>query len=152
MFIMFIGYCPTAIGTAQGMMPPFIAWWLVYCSNENMIFPDTGWHLSGIKPLPKPMLTKLYIAICCHPWGCHPYWAKLSPPQPHPGNVTNSWLLHSPSLVAVGLSVGHETWPPISWHHLLVIYCSKYRLGLPQSQWIVSSRDWWKFLPTFKDY
>ena len=40
-------------------------------------------------------------------------------------------LLHSSSLVAVGLSVGCETWPPIYWHHPFVIGCSKYRLGLP---------------------
>ena len=42
-------------------------------------------------------------------------------------------LLHSPSLVAVGLSVGYETWPPIGWHHAFVIGWSKYRLGLPSA-------------------
>ena len=44
-------------------------------------------------------------------------------------------LLHSPSLVAVGLSVGYETWPPIGW--LLVSpFCdwlSNDRLGLPSA-------------------
>ena len=38
-------------------------------------------------------------------------------------------LLDSPSLE--GLSVGNETWPPIGWHHPLVIGWSEYRLGLP---------------------
>ena len=42
-------------------------------------------------------------------------------------------LLHSLSLVAIGLSVGKETWPPIGWHHPFVIGWSKYRLGLPSA-------------------
>ena len=42
-------------------------------------------------------------------------------------------LLQSPSLVAIGLSVGHETWPPVGWHHPFVIGLSKYRLGLPSA-------------------
>ena len=40
-------------------------------------------------------------------------------------------LLHSPSLVSIGLSVGYETWPAIGWYHAFVIGWSKYRLGLP---------------------
>ena len=40
--------------------------------------------------------------------------------------------LHSPSLVAPGLSVGYETWNSISQHHTFVIGQSKYRLGLPR--------------------
>ena len=42
-------------------------------------------------------------------------------------------LLHSPSLVAVGLSVGYWTWPPIGWHHSFVIGWSKDWLGLPSA-------------------
>ena len=42
-------------------------------------------------------------------------------------------LLHSPHLVVIGLSVGHETWPPIGRHHPFVIGRSKYRLGLPSA-------------------
>ena len=38
-------------------------------------------------------------------------------------------LLHSPSLVVIGL-VGYETWPPIDWHPPIVISWFKYRLGL----------------------
>ena len=30
-------------------------------------------------------------------------------------------LLHSPSLVVIGLYVGYETWPGIGWHHPFVI-------------------------------
>ena len=37
------------------------------------------------------------------------------------------------SLVAIRLSVGYETWPPIGWHHSFVIGWSKYRLGLPSA-------------------
>ena len=40
-------------------------------------------------------------------------------------------LLHSPSLVAVGLSLGYKTWPQIGWHHSFVIGLSKHRLELP---------------------
>ena len=36
-------------------------------------------------------------------------------------NAESHKLLHSPSLVAIGLSVGYETWPPIGWHHAFVI-------------------------------
>ena len=57
----------------------------------------------------------------------------------------NSRLLHSRSLVA--LSVGYETWSPIGW--TFVIGRSKYRLGLPQSQWMMDFRSWWEFLPFF---
>ena len=53
---------------------------------------------------------------------------KLSWPYP-----SDHRLLHSPSLVAVGLSVGYETWPPIGWHHPIVIGWSEDRLGLPSA-------------------
>ena len=42
-------------------------------------------------------------------------------------------LLHSPSLVAIGLSVRYETWPLTGWYHTFVIGWSKYRLGLPSA-------------------
>ena len=48
-------------------------------------------------------------------------------------NGCNIRLFHSPSLVVIGLSVGYETWPPISWLHDFVICWSKYRLGLPSA-------------------
>ena len=41
-------------------------------------------------------------------------------------------LLHSLSLVAIGLSVGYETWPLIGWHHPFVIGW-KDRFGLPSA-------------------
>ena len=41
-------------------------------------------------------------------------------------------LIHSPSLVAVRLWVGYDTWTPIGWHHAFVIGLFSYRLGLPQ--------------------
>ena len=50
-------------------------------------------------------------------------------------------LLHSLSLVALGLLVGYETWSPIGCHHPFVINWSKYRLGLPRSQWNMGSRE-----------
>ena len=40
-------------------------------------------------------------------------------------------LLHSLNLAVIGLSVGYETWPPIGWHHPIVIVWPKYKLGLP---------------------
>ena len=43
-------------------------------------------------------------------------------------------LLHSPSLMAVRLSVVYETWPPIGYHRAFVIGWSKYRLGMPSAQ------------------
>ena len=53
-------------------------------------------------------------------------------------------LLHS--LVALGLSMGYETWLSVGWHHAFVIVWYGYRLGLPQSQWVVGSCNWWEFL------
>ena len=48
-------------------------------------------------------------------------------------------LLDSPSLVAIALSAGNETWPPVGWHDPFVIGWSKYGLGMPQLQCIMSS-------------
>ena len=42
-------------------------------------------------------------------------------------------LLHRPSLVATGLSVGYETWPPIGWNNAFMIVWCNYRLGLPSA-------------------
>ena len=51
-------------------------------------------------------------------------------------------LLHSPSLVAAGLS-----WPLIGWHHYFVICWSKDRLGLPSVplHYGITWRDEWEF-------
>ena len=55
-------------------------------------------------------------------------------------------LLHSPRLVAEGLSVGYEIWPPIDWNHthlcLVALYIGWNCLSL---QWIVDSCDQWEF-------
>ena len=61
-------------------------------------------------------------------------------------------LLHSLSLVAVGLWVGYETRPPIGWYHHFVIGWFKHRLRLSQSQWIVGSHDWWQFRSRFRGH
>ena len=42
-------------------------------------------------------------------------------------------LLHNPNLVATGLSVGYETWPPIGWHCPFGIGWTKYILGSPSA-------------------
>ena len=46
-------------------------------------------------------------------------------------HCATSRLLHSLSLVAVGLSVGYETWPPIGWNRPFEISWSTCRLELP---------------------
>ena len=66
---------------------------------------------------------------------CLPFCSDLNMSKQDPAR-----LLQSPNLVALGMPVGYETWP-----HPLVIGWSKNRLGLPQSQWIVSSCDRWEF-------
>ena len=55
-------------------------------------------------------------------------------------------LIHSPRLVAVGRSVGYNN----TWHHPFLIGWFKYKLGLPQLQWIVGSCNWWEFLQFLK--
>ena len=53
------------------------------------------------------------------------------------------WL-HSPSLVAIGLSVGYETWPPIGWHHPFVIGLNiDWDCLVPHC--IMGSCDQWEF-------
>ena len=47
-----------------------------------------------------------------------------------PCSLQTARLLNSPSLVAIGLLLGYETWPPIGWHRTFVIGWSKYRMGL----------------------
>ena len=48
-------------------------------------------------------------------------------------SVSYPRLLHSPSLVTIGPSMGFEIWPPIGWHHPFVIGWPKDRLGLPSA-------------------
>ena len=108
------------------------------------------------------VMPKMVARVPCPVWlpRCHAPWLGSAS---HAGNKTDTslspyWcmglikpasyrLLHSPSLVALGLSVGYETWPPTGWHHALVIGWSKYRLELPQPKWILGSHNWWEFPP-----
>ena len=86
-------------------------------------------------------------ALWYHSWSsCRPNGYQVG----KQGGVVGR-LLQSPSLVAVGLSVRYETWPPIGCHHPVVIGSSKcnIRLGMPQSQSVLCSGDRWKFLPSF---
>ena len=46
-------------------------------------------------------------------------------------NCITCRLLHSPSLVAIGLSVDYKTWLPIGWHNPVVLGWLIYRFGLP---------------------
>ena len=65
------------------------------------------------------------------------YWPvmyRLLTLEAHQGRfLINFRLLHSPSLVATGLTVGYDAWHPIGWHHAFVIGWSKYRLRLPSA-------------------
>ena len=49
-----------------------------------------------------------------------------------PSDISCTRLMHIPSLVALRLSLGCETWPPFDWYHPFVISWSRYKLGLPQ--------------------
>ena len=63
-------------------------------------------------------------------------------------SFVDSRLLHSPRLAAVGILVGMLVMA--FWHRPFVIGWSKYRLGYPQSQWIVGSFKRWDYLPFFR--
>ena len=58
-------------------------------------------------------------------------------------------LLHSPSLVVIGLSLGYETWPPIRWYPPFVIDWSMNICWdwLHCNGWWAC--DWWEFAPFF---
>ena len=64
--------------------------------------------------------------------------------------VLNLRLLHSPCLMALRLTMGYDTWPPIGWHCPFVIGWFKYWLDYLVSQCIVGSRIRRGFLPFFK--
>ena len=59
-------------------------------------------------------------------------------------------LSHSPSPVAVSLSVGYRTWPPIGWYHPFVnsFFLNIEWLELSQSKCIMGSHKPWGF-PSF---
>ena len=73
-------------------------------------------------------------------------------PIRHPLVTSVTRLLHSLSLVAVGLTVRYETWPPIGWHQPFKIVYSEYRVGLPHLQCIMGSCDQWEFPLLFKGH
>ena len=58
-------------------------------------------------------------------------------------------LLHITSLVAIGLSVGYETWPPNDWHHAFVIGWFNIDGDCFVPHCIMGSRDQWEFPPFF---
>ena len=98
-----------------------LAWWL-----------QMSWYQIGIN-LPA---TREFIAQheqMCSCWSLEvDKWCNLT----HLRNTMctgGRGLLHIPSLMAIGLSVGYVTWPAIGWHHPFVIDWYKDRLGLPSS-------------------
>ena len=75
-------------------------------------------------------------AVCSQGWLIS--WRRLSAVR----------LLNSPSLVAMGLSVGYVTQPQIGWHHPFMIGWSKDRLGLPSAP-LHYGLTWPVGIPTF---
>ena len=57
---------------------------------------------------------------------CHWLVKRAEPFSAHCNNIVVIRLLQRLSLVALGLSVGYETRPPIGWHHPFVIGWCKY--------------------------
>ena len=85
--------------------------------------------------MPQPSITKICLKITCLKFYSNfPGANELTHyPLVAPCGDRHLRLLHSPSLVAIGLSVGYETWPPIGWHLPFVIGWSEDRLGLPSA-------------------
>ena len=78
-------------------------------------------------------------------------WALDMAPQGMPGYCVTCRLLHSPSRVAIGLSVGYKTWPPIGWHHLCDwLAVLKIDWDCPVPHCIMGSRDQWDFQLFFR--
>ena len=55
-------------------------------------------------------------------------------------------------LVAEGFSVVVQMWPPIVCGNPSAIGQSKYKVGLPQSQWIIGWYDRWEFPPIVRGH
>ena len=81
-------------------------------------------------------------------WHLERFWWRCDRVAQEASTLIFARLLHSPSLVVLGLLVRCKTWPTIGWHHPFVMCWSKYRLGWHQSQWI----DHWKFPPFFRGH
>ena len=69
--------------------------------------------------VPRPQSFELITILSLQPVG-----SRRREERPAP--LDRFRLLHNPSLVAVGLSVGRETRPLIGWHHPFAIGWSKY--------------------------
>ena len=78
------------------------------------------------------------------PWSYHLSCCPLVGPREE---MELNRLLHSPSLVALGLSGEYETWPPIGWHCHFVIGQSKYNVVIAS---VVISWNRWEFPPYFQ--
>ena len=80
-----------------------------------------------------------------------PSLSLLDPDTSEPETVYNRIrLLHSPSLVAIGLSVGYETWHPIGWHRAVWLVGLNIDGDFQVPHCIMGSRDQWEF-PVFSD-
>ena len=77
----------------------------------------THWPLGDVVEI----LLKIRFHAVMKVFVCCLYWLP-SPCKPR--------LLHKPSHVAVGLSVGYAAWSPINRHHPFMIGLSKYRFGI----------------------
>ena len=76
------------------------------------------------------------IALYCIVLYCIDISGDPTPLAPAQAASVSARLLLRPGLVIIGLSVGHETWPPIGWHHAFVIGWSIYRKRLPSAHYI----------------
>ena len=98
-------------------------------SRYESLYQISRWHSAGFA-LHQPIYTRRQVLILI-------YWLVMHcilTLDAHQVRILiNFRLLHSPSLVAIGLSVGYEAWHPIGWHHAFAIGWSKYRLRLPSA-------------------
>ena len=116
-----------ALGTSvcYKTWPP-IGWHHPFVIGCYKTWPTIGWH---------------------HPFviGCYKTWPPIGWHHPFVIGCYKTWPpigWHHPFVIGC-----YKTWPPIGWHHPFVIGWSKYRLKVPQSQWIVDSPDGWEFPP-----
>ena len=84
-------------------------------------------------------------------WGPPGSYGPLVRPMNLAIRVSTHRLLHSLSLVAVGLLVGNATWPPNGYHRQFLIGWSNCTgWGITWPQWILGPSNRWEFLPFIK--
>ena len=128
----FISMCDTTSGKMATEQPPFQYHLDFRVSHQGDIDGQCKELLFRLRPEWKERELKNKVSA----WHLFTVCLKKTP--------SRNRLLHSPSLVVIGLSVGYETQLPIGWHHPFVVGWSNclepHCITCPRDQWELPCR------------